>query len=212
MRWEEFLKKVVNLPVVETEFLLAGVTDQRPLKVQISRWHKSGNLVQLKRGFYLLAEPYRRREVYDFYLASVLVKPSYISFEKALEYYGLIPEAVAAYTSVTTKRPCRFTRDKWIFDYRHIKNDFFWGYNSVTLNKQTAFIACPEKALLDLCYFKGREISAKYLRGLRLQNVGKIDSGRLFEFAEKFNRPGIIKAARLIREYIDSYKEEEQVL
>ena len=212
MKWEELLIKVADMPVIETESLLAGITDQRALKVQISRWHKAGNLIQVKRGLYVLSEPYRKREVYEFYLASILMKPSYISLEKALEYYGLIPEAVPTYTSVTTKRPCRFVRDKWVFDYRHIKNELFWGYSSITVNKQTAFMAYPEKALLDLCYFKGREISAKYLGGMRLQNVGKIDIDRLLTFAEKFNRPGIITAARLIKEYITSYKEEEQTL
>ena len=212
MKWEDFLKKVADMPVVETESLLAGITDQRALKVQISRWHKAGNLIQVKRGFYVLAQPYRKQEVYDYYLAFILMKPSYISLEKALEYHGLIPEAVPVYTSVTTKRPCRFARDKWVFEYRHIKNELFWGYNSMSVNKQTAFMAYPEKALLDLCYFKGREFSAKYLSGMRLQNVGNIDLGRLSTFAKKFNRPGIITAARLIKEYINSYKEEERSL
>lgn len=212
MKWEEFLKRVADLPVIETELLLAGIADQRPLKVQISRWHKAGNLIQLRRGLYLLADPYRKIEAHEFYLASILIKPSYISLEKALEYHALIPEAVPVYTSVTTKRPGRFERGEWVFDYRHIKNEFFWGYNSVTVNKQTAFVACPEKALLDLCYFKGREVSAKYLNELRLQNVGKIDTGRLSAFAKKFKRPGLVKAAKLIGEYINSYEEEEKTL
>ena len=212
MRWEEFLKLVAKLPVIETELLLAGVPDQSSLKVQISRWQKAGNLIQIRRGIYLLSEPYRKIEVYEFYLAAVLKKPSYISLEKALEYHGLIPDAVSVYTSVTTKRPGKIISDMGVFDYRHIKSALFFGYNSSTINKQTAFIASPEKALLDLCYLRGAGISAKYLKELRLQNVGQIRIDRLFTCAKRFKRPGILTAAGVIAAYIDSYEDEEKTL
>ena len=212
MKWEEFLNLVAKLPVIETELLLAGVPDQRSLKVQISRWQKAGNLIQIRRGIYVLAEPYRRLEVYEFYLAAVLKKPSYISLEKALEHHGLIPDAVSVYTSVTTKRPGKIISDMGVFDYRHIKSSLFFGYNSSTVNRQTAFIASAEKALLDLCYLKGVDISEKYLKGLRLQNVGKIKTDRLFACAKRFKKPGILKNARVIADYIDSYEDEEKTL
>lgn len=212
MKLEEFLEKVGKLPVIQTELLLAGIPDQRSLKVQISRWQKAGNLIQLRRGIYVLAEPYRRVEVYEFYLASILENPSYVSLEKALEYHGLIPDAVSVYTSVTTKRPGRFVTDMGVFDYRHIKSSLFWGYDSVTVNRQTAFIASPEKALLDLCYFNGVNISEAYLRGLRLQNVKKVSVERLFAYAKKFKKPGILMTAKTIAGYIDSYGEEDKEL
>ncbi len=212
MKLEEFIKKVAKLPVIETELLLAGVPDQGSLKVQIGRWQKAGHIIQVKRGIYVLAEPYRKVDVYEFYLASILKKPSYISLEKALEYHGLIPEAVAVYTSVTTKMPGRFISDIGTFDYRHIRSTLFWGYDSVAVNKQTAFIASPEKAILDLCYLRGVNISQAYLRELRLQNVSKINVAKLSEYAKKFAKPGIAAAAKTITSYIDSYADEEKEL
>ena len=82
------------------------------------------------------------------------------------------------YTSVTTMREGTFTSKAGKFDYRHIKEALFWGYNSVTLNKQTAFIASPEKALLDFFYLNRIKISLEYLEELRLQNLdqGKRDA------------------------------------
>lgn len=212
MKLEEFIKKVAKLPVIETELLLAGVPDQGSLKVQISRWQKAGHIIQVKRGIYVLAEPYRKVDAYEFYLASILKKPSYISLEKALEYHGLIPDAVAVYTSVTTKMPGRFISDIGTFDYRHIRSTLFWGYDSVVVNKQTAFIASPEKAILDLCYLRGVNISQAYLRELRLQNVSKINVAKLSEYAKKFAKPGIAAAAKTITSYIDSYTDEEKEL
>ena len=212
MKWEAFIKITGSLPAVDVKILLAGVTDPAPVKVQISRWQKSGKLIQVKRGIYLLSEAYRKEELYELYLASILKKPSYISLEKALEYHGLIPEAVAVYTSVTPKRPAKFISKAGVFGYRHIKSSLFWGYESITMNRQTAFIALPEKALLDLVYLNGMKISSDYLHELRIQNIDKIDADKLLEFSKRFKKPGMLRAARIIKKYIDSLKNEERTL
>ncbi|MEA3306133.1 MAG: hypothetical protein U9R52_04895 [Candidatus Omnitrophota bacterium] len=212
MKWSEFLDKYAHLPVIDTGVLLAGITDSGALKVQLSRWVRSKKLIQAKRGIYLLAEKYRKTALYEPYLASLLKRPSYISLEKALEYHGLIPEAVTVFTSLTTKRQGRFVSEAGSFVYRHIKKPLFWGYESVTVNGQTGFIASPEKALLDLCYLNGMKISQNYLKGLRLQNVGKIDKKKLFADAKRFKSAGILRSAKAIEKYIDSYRDEEKAL
>ncbi|MBN2097694.1 MAG: hypothetical protein JW714_04360 [Candidatus Omnitrophica bacterium] len=212
MKWEEFLNIAGELPFIETEILLAGMSDAKAVKVQISRWQQVGKIIQLKRGVYLLAAPYRKVKIFEPSLASVLKKPSYLSLEKALEYYDLIPEAVPVYTSVTTKRPRRFTSAAGIFDYRHIKTALFWGYSSVTVNQQTGFIASPEKALLDFFYLKGVKVSVEYLSELRLQNVSKIDLQRLFDYGRRFKKPGILSVCAVIEKYIEARKEEEKTL
>lgn len=210
MKWEEFLKIVAGLPVIDSEFLLAGVTKQAPVKVQLSRWVRAGKLIQLKRGIYLLSESYRKVDVYELYIASILHSPSYISLEKALEFHGLIPEAVPVYTSVTTKRPSHYVVPIGVFDYRHIKNSLFWGYKSVTVNKQTAFVALPEKALLDFIYLKGGRVSFEYIEELRLQNLEKFDLGIFIEYSKRFNKKGILDAAEKVRQYVLLYKKREK--
>lgn len=212
MKWNEFLDKFASFPVINTDTLSAGVSDTRPFKVQLSRWVNAKKLIQAKRGIYLLAEKHRKTILYEPYLASLLKRPSYVSLEKALEYHGLIPEAVPVFTSLTTKRQGRFVSEAGTFVYRHIKKQLFWGYESVTVNGQTGFIASPEKALLDLFYLNGMKISQKYLKGLRLQNVGKIDKKNLLADAVRFKSGGILRAAKAVEKYIDSYKDEEKTL
>jgi len=212
MKLEEFIKLVGEFPVIDTEILLAGVSNPRPFKVQISRWQRAGKLIQLKRGVYLLGAAYRKVKPYEPYIAFILKKPSYISLEKALEYYGLIPEAVKVYTSVTTKRQGRFTSKFGIFNYKHIQNSLFWGYNSITMNGQTGFIASPEKALLDLIYLRGVKISPAYLKELRLQNVEKINLDELLACARRFKKPGMLQAAKKISEFIQSEQKKVKVL
>ncbi|MCK4400705.1 hypothetical protein KAW08_00195 [bacterium] len=212
MNWMKFLKTVGKLPVINTENLFAGVSDPTGIEVQISRWNKAGKIIQLKRGMYLLAEPYRKIAVYEPYIAAILKNPSYISMEKALEYHNLIPEAVTVYTSVTTKRQGRFVSKAGFFDYRHIKESLFWGYKSATVNKQTAFIASCEKALLDFFYVKRLNISLDYLYELRLQNVEKINIENLFEYAWRFKKPKMLYAAKVIKEYSTLIKKGEKTL
>ena len=212
MRFEEFITITNGLPVIESEFLCAGEQDSVSFKVQLNRWVKTGKLMQLKRGVYLLAEPYRKRSLYEPYIAGVLKKPSYISLEKAFEYYGLIPEAVVSYTLVTTKRPGKYATPVGRFDYRHVKDALFWGYQSITVDNQTAFFALPEKALLDFFYLKERSITLAYLAEMRLQNVEVINIDVLFNYAEKFKSPGMLKAAEVVREYIKMYKKGEKTL
>ena len=89
--------------------LLTGVPNPASIKVQLSRWTKSGKLIKLRNNIYLLSENFRKVDIYEPHIASVLKKPSYISLEKAFEYHGLIPEAVYQVASVTSVRSRAFT-------------------------------------------------------------------------------------------------------
>ena len=212
MRWDDFLSNYAQVPVIDTNMLLAGITDSRALKVQLSRWVKAGKIIQAKREIYILAERYRKTPLYEPYSAFLLKKPSYISLEKALEYYGLIPESVPVFTSLTTKRQAKFISAAGVFVYRHIKKELFWGYNSITVNGQTGFIASPEKALPDLFYINRIKVSFAFLKELRLQNTTKLNARKLLVSAKKFNSRSILKAAKMVNEYINSYQEEEKTL
>jgi hypothetical protein len=55
MKFGEFLKRVEKLPVIEAEALSVGSASPLKLRVQLSRWSRSGKLIQLRRGVYLLA-------------------------------------------------------------------------------------------------------------------------------------------------------------
>lgn len=209
MKWEDFLSLNKNIPVIESKTLLSI---DKSISVQLSRWVKSGKLIEPKRGLYVVKEPYRRIEIYEPYLAFVLKKPSYISFEKSLEYHNLIPEGVPVFTSITTKRQSCFKSELGIFRYFHIKPSLFWGYFSVTVKKQTGFIAFPEKALLDLIYMRNIKVSMHFLEELRLQNLKKIKFKRLDEYAGRFNKPTVISAVKTIKEYIKIYRRNEKTL
>ena len=212
MKLDHLLKLAVNLPVIETEILYTGASNPASIEVQISRWKAAGKIRQLRKGLYMLSEPYNKTDIYEPYLAGVLKKPSYISLEKALEMHNLIPEGVSVYTSVTTKRAWKFTSPLGTFDYRHIQKSLFWGYQSLSVNQQTAFLATPEKALLDFFYLNPVEPTTEYLEELRLQNTEKINLDQLHQFAKVFHKPKMTKAASVTAKYCETQKRELKIL
>ena len=137
--------------------LLSPGVDLQDVRKQLSRWTNDGTVVQLRRGLYALGEPYRSTEPHPYEVSNALVSGSYVSLETALADQGLIPETVFATTAVTTGRPGTRTTPFGTFVYQHLKADLFWGYRSEAVGgsqavgaSRIAFVATPEKALLDL--------------------------------------------------------------
>jgi len=176
MKWQDLLAIVGNEPVFTPGFLASRVTRLADVRLQLSRWTRAGKLIQLRRGVYSLADPYRKIQPEPFLLANALKPASYVSLQSALAYHGMIPEYVPVITSVTTGRPEEVDTQLGRFLYRHVKTSWFFGYRQVELTAgQAAFIAQPEKALLDLAYLTPGTTSEAYWQQLRLQNLQGLD-------------------------------------
>ena len=212
MEFNDFLKKYQDLPYLHSKMLLSGEGDPRSLRVQLARWVKAGHLIQLKREVYIFAAHFQRVAPSPYLLAAVLTAPSYVSLEKALEFHGLIPEAVFTVTCITTKRPGSMETPLGMFSYNHVRAGLFWGYGSVEFSSQRGYVAHPEKALLDFVYLRSPELTRDYLDELRLQNLEKVNTGRLMEYGERFGKPGMLVAARTLSGYIEEVRSVEKQL
>jgi predicted transcriptional regulator of viral defense system len=130
-----------------------------------------------------------------------LIPASYISLQSALAFYGMIPEHVPVTTSVTTSRPAHWETSLGIFDFRRIQVEFFEGYRLVDVSeKQRAFVATPEKALLDLVYLEPGGDTLDYLSELRLSNLNRLDWQLLEHLARNIEKPKLLRAIIAIRE------------
>jgi predicted transcriptional regulator of viral defense system len=204
MKWNELLGVVGREPVFASSLLRAGRASSALVRLQLARWVKSGRIIRLRRGLYVLAPPYRKVEPHPFVVANSLRKNSYVSLQSALAHHGLIPEYVPMVTSVTTARPEQLRTELGAYTFKHIRREFFFGYRSVELSlNQRAFLATPEKALLDLVYLTPGAQAEEYVRGLRLQNVETIDSTVLSEFARRMGKPKLARAARRVIGILD---------
>ncbi|MFW6137420.1 MAG: type IV toxin-antitoxin system AbiEi family antitoxin domain-containing protein [Candidatus Aminicenantaceae bacterium] len=199
MKWGKVLHTVEKEPVFSSSVLKAGTEDPVKLGIQLSRWVEAGKLIQIRRGLYALSEQYRKTEPHPFYIANRIKRASYVSLQSALEHYGLIPEYVPAVTSVTTGRPQTFETPLGIYIYRHVKKELFFDCIVEELTgDQSAFIASPEKALLDLFHLTPGSDDLGYIKELRLQNWDNLNILRLKKTARLTGSPKLIRVSKII--------------
>ena len=202
MEFDSLLKLIGDDPVFESSLLLAGNIDPKLVRLQLTRWVNSGRIYQLRRGLYSIAPPYQKTRPHPFLIANHLQRASYVSLQSALAFYSLIPEIVNTTVSVTTGRPERLETPLGLYEFRHIKTDLFFGYQMTDLEGQSALVATPEKALLDLIYLTPGGESPNYLRELRLQNVDLLDLDLLKKQSAVFDTPKMSKSVKNISQLI----------
>ena len=115
-----------------------------------------------------------------FFMANSLITPSYISLETALNFYGILPQFPYPITSITTKRNQTISFDRREFTFRHLAKNFYFGFVKI----DDFLIATPEKAVLDLFYFR-----AKGLAGADIDDwdTSPLNKKLLKNMAKEFN-------------------------
>jgi hypothetical protein len=99
--------------------------------------------------------------------------------------------------SVTTSRTAQWDNG---FLFHHLDPRLFFGYQSSEVAPaQEAFIAYPEKALLDLAHLTSNSDSDDFLSQLRLQILERLDMNRLQEFAERAAKPKWRRVAQKVK-------------
>ena len=145
---------------------------------------KKGILVKIKRGLYS-DDLYNDKEV----IANICYNPSYISFEYALSYYGVIPEVVSTFTSATfgKKNNKIYHMKDSTFDYRSVPDEVFpMGVLIMKNSKNISYkIASKEKALCDLLYSKYPVRSIKDLKTLLFEDM-RIDENEFLKMNVEF--------------------------
>ena len=152
-------------------FTFSALADQIPTykspEDKISKLVKSKALIRLKKGLFVVSPELSKQPISKELIANHLYGPSYISFETALSYYGLIPERVYITKSAIAKRSKIYHTPLGDFEYITVpKNYLQYGINQIVNDDKYVFlIASPEKALCDLIISKA---------GIRLQSVKAI--------------------------------------
>jgi predicted transcriptional regulator of viral defense system len=201
MKWQALLELLGGETVFHSSVLLAGQESAASVRRQLARWVASGRLLRLRRSLYAIAPPYSKVEVHAFVLANRLKPASYVSLQSALSHHGFIPEHVPVVTSVTTGRPETLENPSGTFSYRHVTRRLFFGYLVADLGGgASAFLASPEKALLDLVHLSPGGDSLDYLAELRLQQLERLDPLQVVELA---NRSGSAKLRRAGRRLVE---------
>ncbi len=144
------LSEIGNTPI-DFAVLKSMFSDHKSVHNKISELEKSGTLIRLKKGMYVVSPQESGKLVSVELVANHLYGPSYVSMESALRYYGLIPESVYTIQSMTTKHSRVFKNSLGKFEYTQCAREYFpIGIRQEIKDNTSFLIASPEKALCDL--------------------------------------------------------------
>lgn len=114
---------------------------------KIKRDSQKGVIFRITRGLYETD-----RNVDPCLLASSILSPSYLSFDWALSFYGLIPERVVAITSASTgiRKNKTFINEFGRYEFLDVPSKVFpRGLTYLEKGKYAVKIATKEKAICD---------------------------------------------------------------
>lgn len=84
MKFDHLIERFRGRPLFELREVLAQSDNSaKSLKNQLSGWTQDGKLTRLRRGVYLLEEPYRNQMPSVYYVSNCLLRPSYVSLQTA---------------------------------------------------------------------------------------------------------------------------------
>ncbi len=169
-------------------------------------WQKKKYLIKLRNGYYQLTE-FNSGENNLFLIANHLYTPSYLSLETALNFHGIIPEAVYTIQSVTTLKTMSFHNSIGTFQYRSIKTSLFFGYQLLQGDSRKSFrMASPEKAILDFLYFRHDIKDAIQFSALRwnAERLKALNFSILMNYVSFYNSPTLLNKIKWIKPYIDA--------
>ena len=203
MKFSELVGAVGEEPVFEAGILLAGRSDPEDVRRQLSRWTRSGKIIKLRRGLYALSPPWRRRHPHPFLVANRLMPGTYVSGLSALAYAQIIPEYVPETTSVGPGKPHVRQLALGRFSFRHVKTHLLFGYRALAVDDdQQAFVATPEKALLDLIHLRPGGDQCEHLAELRL-DCDALCPQTLAALAARSESPKLVRAAQRLLALMD---------
>jgi predicted transcriptional regulator of viral defense system len=146
----------------------------------LGRYAKRGVLVKLRNNYYALAA----NPPTPYLVSNRIYQPSYVSFESALSYHGIIPETVYSVTAATTRATREFSVQGAAYTYHRIKREAYTGYGPLKVGEETVLMAEPEKALADYLYFAslGRKTLNDRMR------LDRLSMGKLIGYSRLYGR------------------------
>lgn len=190
---------IITNNILKNNFLKYSNKDTK-----LSREVKNGKIYRIINGLYETD-----LNVPGYLLAGSIYGPSYISFEYALSFYGLIPERVTTVTCATfdKKKKKKYDTLFGIFTYRDVPS---LAYSEEILLKQernySYQIATPEKALCDKLYtlsplYNYSNLENMLFNDLRIDKdeFNKLDIEKIEKLSNLYHSTNVVLLAKYLR-------------
>ena len=168
-------------PLITHSTALSLLQDYARPNDKINNLIKAGQLVRLQREFYLVNN---KGPTPTNLIGNQLHRPSYISKEWALQYYGLMTETVQQVTSVTLNRAKTIQTPIGTFTYHPVPQRYYGiGIQSIISDQHAFLIGSREKSLSDLLVStRNLRIYSTKMMIMYLEDFLRIDLDELVDF------------------------------
>ncbi len=149
----------------------------------------AGWLVRIKRGVYQIAEmsSLGTSSLSRFAIAQLLAPDSYVSFESALQHWGLYDQLLASVTSVSLRQCSPAVVEGTRYRFVKTTSAYFFGWQMVEIDHRQVRIAHPEKALIDMVQFHRTQLSLSLVAEKLVAERRQLDFDRLQAFLLRTN-------------------------
>lgn len=123
--------------------------DLQQIKNVVTKLVRNGWFVRIKKGLYAISDLSNRTfwSLSPYVAASLLAQNSYVSFESALAYHGMFDQLTNKIISNSTSKHKTIKLNNTEYSFLNSKDEYFFGWQEVTMDNQTACIAYAEKAI-----------------------------------------------------------------
>jgi len=161
---------------------LLNIAKENTLYKRIERLISQGILLPITKGKYR----YAYKEASDFEIANFIHNPSYLSFESALNFYGILIQTPYQMLSATTARSKTIEANNKEYRYIHLSPELYFGYRK----EKNFLIAYPEKAIIDQLYLVAKGLVTIDKKDL---DLGKINKKRMITFTKRIKNKLLMK-------------------
>ncbi len=190
----------------------SGEMNARNIAQMLYALTKKGWLERLEKGKYLIL-PFEAGEeriytAHEFIIAAHLVKPYYIGFRSALNYYGFTEQTTKTVYIVTDRQKKRLDLDGIVFQFIRFQQRKLFGITSVAIDTERINISDKEKTIIDcldrLAYAGGiAEVAKALIMGSR-----EIDFRKLADYSLKFGSKALAQRLGFLLECTEAADEE----
>lgn len=155
---KSIIKSLESLPFFSKSALKVQENlNSKALQENLQRWVKSGDIFRLKNGLYVtktFVDRSSRDKSYIELIANKLLAPSYLSLEYVLQKNNFLTEATFAITSITLKTTRHYKNQLGFYDYRHMNQKHYFGFEQKFYGRNVVYEASLAKAIFDFLYLR----------------------------------------------------------
>ena len=167
---------------------IGGNKEKQEVKNFVSNLVKKGWLIRVKRGVFIISDISDRGSVKfsQLTVAQIIDNDSYVSFEGALQYYGLFDQYLRVVASVGQKRRTYAKKfSDWTFKYIYSKKGLYADFKEYNLDGRLVKIASKEKAILDFLTYRRKLHDIDLVIEKLKEHKDDFDLPKLIQISEK---------------------------